>query len=154
MPNACSVLIKLYLKNLFHCRCPLSAEASARCRDTLSKTLYYCLREGVIAKVNSAIKTVKVEKCISILDMPGFGNVYFKSWFNIHFKIIIFIISVIENFQKNSFEQLVINFANEKIQKFCIEHLIDNMNPANSDEPDSFLFLPCNLPVTSKWNVL
>jgi len=63
-------------------------------RDTLSKSLYSNLFDWVIAQVNTTLKTTsKAPFCIGVLDIFGF-----------------------EVFEMNTFEQLCINYANEKLQ--------------------------------------
>ncbi len=62
-------------------------------RDTLSKALYGNLFDWTIRTVNSTLKTVESPYFIGILDIFGF-----------------------EIFELNSFEQLCINYANEKLQ--------------------------------------
>ena len=64
-------------------------------RDTLAKSLYSCLFEWVVAKINTHLIPEKSSQAsIGILDIFGF-----------------------ENFEKNAFEQLCINFTNEILQQ-------------------------------------
>ena len=85
---------------------PMSIEQSYNCRDAISKTLYAKMFDWIIKKINSAIssnqekeKNLKIRK-IGILDIFGF-----------------------EIFQENSFEQLCINYANERLQQFFNNHI-------------------------------
>jgi myosin heavy subunit len=66
---------------------------SADSRDTLCKALYSNLFDCVIKKVNESLKQSQSPFSIGILDIFGF-----------------------EIFEENSFEQLSINYANEKLQ--------------------------------------
>ncbi|XP_011472695.1 unconventional myosin-VIIb [Oryzias latipes] len=74
-------------------------------RDAFVKALYGKLFIWVVNKINSAVyKTAEEDKdlqqSIGLLDIFGF-----------------------ENFTKNSFEQLCINFANEQLQQFFVKHV-------------------------------
>jgi myosin heavy subunit len=69
---------------------PTQAEDS---RDTIAKTLYSNLFDWVVQRVNSTLRTDDPPFSIGILDIFGF-----------------------EVFEHNSFEQLCINYANEKLQ--------------------------------------
>lgn len=76
------------------------AQASAQ-RDALAKGLYNNLFDWIIARVNQSMAvqgTGTVDTSIGILDIYGF-----------------------EIFEKNSFEQLCINYVNEKLQQIFIQ---------------------------------
>lgn len=78
---------------------PNTAAQAGFSRDTLAKAMYYKLFDAVVAKVNMALGTNKDTGIqIGVLDIYGF-----------------------EIFQYNSFEQLCINFVNEKLQQIFIE---------------------------------
>ncbi|XP_039999659.1 unconventional myosin-VIIa-like, partial [Xiphias gladius] len=85
---------------------PLSSEQAADCRDAFVKAIYNKLFIWIVEKINSVIykKLTNSPKssCLTIglLDIFGF-----------------------ENFNTNSFEQLCINFANEKLQHFFVGHI-------------------------------
>ncbi|XP_029309255.1 LOW QUALITY PROTEIN: unconventional myosin-VIIb-like [Cottoperca gobio] len=85
---------------------PLSSEQASDCRDAFVKAIYNKLFIWIVGKINSVIykKLTKIPKSsflsIGLLDIFGF-----------------------ENFQTNSFEQLCINFANEKLQQFFVGHI-------------------------------
>ncbi|XP_048441531.1 myosin-2 isoform X2 [Pyrus x bretschneideri] len=71
-------------------------------RDALAKFIYVSLFDWLVEQIN---KSLAVGKCrtgrsISILDIHGF-----------------------ESFQKNSFEQMCINYANERLQQHFNRHL-------------------------------
>jgi myosin heavy subunit len=85
---------------------PISIDQSYGCRDTIAKTLYGKMFDWIVKKINNAIsspqdkeKNLKVKK-IGILDIFGF-----------------------EIFEENSFEQLCINYANERLQQFFNNHI-------------------------------
>ncbi|KAI5799041.1 myosin I MyoA [Geopyxis carbonaria] len=79
---------------------PLNPTQASAVRDALAKALYNNLFEWIIDRVNQAMKTVggEVETSIGILDIYGF-----------------------EIFDTNSFEQLCINYVNEKLQQIFIQ---------------------------------
>ncbi|XP_041658240.1 unconventional myosin-VIIa-like [Cheilinus undulatus] len=85
---------------------PLNSEQASDCRDAFVKAIYNKLFIWIVEKINSVIynKLKKSSKSsflsIGLLDIFGF-----------------------ENFYKNSFEQLCINFANEKLQQFFVAHI-------------------------------
>ncbi|KAK5859693.1 hypothetical protein PBY51_021226 [Eleginops maclovinus] len=85
---------------------PLSADQASDCRDAFVKAIYNKLFIWIVEKINNVIykKLTKSPKSsflsIGLLDIFGF-----------------------ENFQTNSFEQLCINFANEKLQQFFVGHI-------------------------------
>lgn len=83
----------------------LNAVQAVDNRDTLAKTLYSNLFDYVIHRVNMTLKNEDVNNnlySIGILDIFGF-----------------------EVFELNSFEQLCINFANEKLQAHFNEVIFD-----------------------------
>uniref|UniRef100_A0A665U2E8 Si:ch73-194h10.2 n=1 Tax=Echeneis naucrates TaxID=173247 RepID=A0A665U2E8_ECHNA len=74
-------------------------------RDAFVKAIYGRLFIWIVEKINSAIYKPpttldEVQQSIGLLDIFGF-----------------------ENFDKNSFEQLCINFANEQLQQFFVMHI-------------------------------
>uniref|UniRef100_A0A4W4H1U9 Myosin VIIBb n=1 Tax=Electrophorus electricus TaxID=8005 RepID=A0A4W4H1U9_ELEEL len=81
---------------------PLSSEQATDCRDALAKAIYSRLFVWIFGKINSAIHKSQTRTSLSIglLDIFGF-----------------------ENFIKNSFEQLCINYANEHLQQFFVAHI-------------------------------
>uniref|UniRef100_A0A671VEU5 Myosin VIIBb n=1 Tax=Sparus aurata TaxID=8175 RepID=A0A671VEU5_SPAAU len=85
---------------------PLSSEQASDCRDAFVKAIYNKLFIWIVGKINSIIyqRLIKNPKTsflsIGLLDIFGF-----------------------ENFISNSFEQLCINFANEKLQQFFVGHI-------------------------------
>ncbi|XP_036421253.1 unconventional myosin-VIIb [Colossoma macropomum] len=84
---------------------PLSSEQAVDCRDALAKATYSRLFMWIFGKINSAIHKAPTDasstpRSIGLLDIFGF-----------------------ENFSMNSFEQLCINYANEQLQQFFVEHI-------------------------------
>nr|XP_045006124.1 unconventional myosin-VIIb isoform X2 [Jaculus jaculus] len=85
---------------------PLNIAQAADRRDAFVKGIYGHLFLWIIKKINAAIFTPpaqdpkNVRRAIGLLDIFGF-----------------------ENFQNNSFEQLCINFANEHLQQFFVQHV-------------------------------
>ncbi|XP_034557968.1 unconventional myosin-VIIa-like [Notolabrus celidotus] len=85
---------------------PLSSEQASDGRDAFVKAIYNKLFIRIVEKINSVIhkRLIKSPKSsflsIGLLDIFGF-----------------------ENFTTNSFEQLCINFANEKLQQFFVAHI-------------------------------
>jgi myosin heavy subunit len=85
---------------------PMNIDQCYACRDAIAKTLYAKMFDWIIKKINSAIsskeekdKNLKIKK-IGILDIFGF-----------------------EIFEENSFEQMCINYANERLQQFFNNHI-------------------------------
>ncbi|KAG2022879.1 microfilament motor [Coprinopsis cinerea AmutBmut pab1-1] len=78
---------------------PLNPSQATSGRDALSKAIYNNLFEWIVAKINVSLKTRSAySHIIGILDIFGF-----------------------EIFEDNSFEQLCINYVNEKLQQIFIE---------------------------------
>ncbi|KAG9341588.1 hypothetical protein JZ751_019103 [Albula glossodonta] len=83
---------------------PLSSAQALDGRDAFVKAIYGRMFVWIVDKINSAIYKPPpedtVRHSIGLLDIFGF-----------------------ENFKKNSFEQLCINFANEQLQQFFVRHV-------------------------------
>jgi len=77
---------------------PLAPEQAAESCDALAKALYSRMFDWLVNRINQSITDESSEFCIGVLDIYGF-----------------------EIFQHNSFEQLCINFVNEKLQQIFIE---------------------------------
>ncbi|KAJ4972925.1 hypothetical protein NE237_006099 [Protea cynaroides] len=71
-------------------------------RDALGKSIYACLFDWLVDQINKSLEVGKrrTGRSISILDIYGF-----------------------ESFDKNSFEQFCINYANERLQQHFNRHL-------------------------------
>ncbi|KAI9758001.1 MAG: hypothetical protein M4579_003237 [Chaenotheca gracillima] len=78
---------------------PLNPTQASAVRDALSKAIYYNLFDWIVERVNVSLKARGTpSQSIGILDIYGF-----------------------EIFDKNSFEQLCINYVNEKLQQIFIQ---------------------------------
>ncbi|KAB8596068.1 hypothetical protein FH972_025779 [Carpinus fangiana] len=78
---------------------PLNPTQAAAVRDALSKGIYFNLFDWIVQRVNVSLKARgTVAQSIGILDIYGF-----------------------EIFERNSFEQLCINYVNEKLQQIFIQ---------------------------------
>ncbi|KAL9257724.1 Myosin-1-like protein [Drosera capensis] len=71
-------------------------------RDALAKSIYSCLFDWLVDQINKSLSVGKrrTGRSISILDIYGF-----------------------ESFERNSFEQFCINYANERLQQHFNRHL-------------------------------
>ncbi|KAM7264663.1 hypothetical protein ACFE04_002346 [Oxalis oulophora] len=80
---------------------PLDPHSAALNRDALAKTVYSKLFDWIVEKINSSIgQDPNAASLIGVLDIYGF-----------------------ESFKINSFEQLCINFTNEKLQQHFNQHV-------------------------------
>ncbi|KAI8069511.1 P-loop containing nucleoside triphosphate hydrolase protein [Gongronella butleri] len=78
---------------------PLNVAQATSVRDALAKNIYERLFEWIVTRVNASLEARGVAQyVIGVLDIYGF-----------------------EIFQDNSFEQLCINYVNEKLQQIFIE---------------------------------
>lgn len=78
---------------------PLNPVQARAVRDALAKAIYNNLFEWIVERVNVSLRSQgEVEKTVGILDIYGF-----------------------EIFENNSFEQICINYVNEKLQQIFIE---------------------------------
>ena len=78
---------------------PLNPVQAAAVRDALAKAIYFNLFDWIVARTNVSLAARgAVKNTIGILDIYGF-----------------------EIFEKNSFEQLCINYVNEKLQQIFIQ---------------------------------
>ncbi|KAI8391715.1 P-loop containing nucleoside triphosphate hydrolase protein [Radiomyces spectabilis] len=78
---------------------PLNITQATAVRDALSKAIYERLFEWIVARVNVSLQTRgAAQYVIGVLDIYGF-----------------------EIFEDNSFEQMCINYVNEKLQQIFIE---------------------------------
>lgn len=78
---------------------PLNRVQALAARDTLAKAIYNNLFEWIVSRVNQSLLTMgESKKSIGILDIYGF-----------------------EIFESNSFDQICINYVNEKLQQIFIQ---------------------------------
>lgn len=78
---------------------PLNLTQAIAVRDALSKAIYFNLFDWIVERVNLSLRARgSVANSVGILDIYGF-----------------------EIFDKNSFEQLCINYVNEKLQQIFIQ---------------------------------
>lgn len=78
---------------------PLNVTQAMAVRDALAKAIYFNLFDWIVERVNASLKARgAVGNSVGILDIYGF-----------------------EIFEKNSFEQLCINYVNEKLQQIFIQ---------------------------------
>lgn len=91
----------------------LSVESSIENRDALAKAIYQALFRWLVRQINVALSTNMTESAtsLSILDIYGF-----------------------ECFKENSFEQLCINYANERLQAQFAAHMFELEQAAYEEE--------------------
>lgn len=78
---------------------PLNPAQAASVRDALAKAIYYNLFDWIVLRVNQSLRAKgAISHSVGILDIYGF-----------------------EIFERNSFEQLCINYVNEKLQQIFIQ---------------------------------
>jgi len=78
---------------------PLNPTQAIAVRDALSKAIYFNLFDWIVQRVNASLKARgSIANSVGILDIYGF-----------------------EIFERNSFEQLCINYVNEKLQQIFIQ---------------------------------
>ncbi|XP_019733516.1 unconventional myosin-VIIa-like isoform X1 [Hippocampus comes] len=85
---------------------PLDCEQASACRDAFVKAIYNKLFIWIVGKINGVI-----HKRIADYPKSSFVSIGLLDIFGF------------ENFHINSFEQLCINFANEKLQQFFVGHI-------------------------------
>ncbi|XP_030159621.1 unconventional myosin-IXb isoform X1 [Lynx canadensis] len=85
---------------------PYSLSEAITARDSMAKSLYSALFDWIVLRINHALLNKKdMEECVSclsigVLDIFGF-----------------------EDFERNSFEQFCINYANEQLQYYFNQHI-------------------------------
>ncbi|KAL4064302.1 myosin 5 [Scleroderma citrinum] len=122
---------------------PLNAAQATVVRDSVAKFIYACLFEWLVAIVNESLAgehgdaAERAEMFIGVLDIYGF-----------------------EHFQKNSFEQFSINYANEKLQQEFNSHVFKLEQEEYMKEQINWTFIdfsdnqPCIDVIESKLGVL
>ncbi|XP_055360464.1 unconventional myosin-XV [Betta splendens] len=91
--------------------CPLSVECAIESRDAIAKALYSVLFDWLMEQINDWLSPAEMDSTVGILDIYGF-----------------------EDLGVNSFEQLCINFANERLQQFVIDAVISQEQEEYSAE--------------------
>eukprot|EP01104_Vermistella_antarctica_P015634 TRINITY_DN517_c0_g1_i4.p1 TRINITY_DN517_c0_g1~~TRINITY_DN517_c0_g1_i4.p1 ORF type:complete len:1377 (+),score=632.44 TRINITY_DN517_c0_g1_i4:234-4364(+) len=82
---------------------PLKVSEAIAARDAIAKQLYSRLFDWLVAHINKGIpKKAGADRFIGLLDISGF-----------------------EYFEKNSFEQFLINYCNERIQQYFVSQTIE-----------------------------
>jgi len=97
----------------------LSAEDAADTRDALAKSLYSRAFDWLVRRINECInQTAKAKRFIAVLDIFGF-----------------------EIFDVNSFEQLCINYANERLQQQFNDFVFKHEQSIYTKEKISWSFI-------------
>ncbi|GFY96251.1 myosin family protein with Dil [Actinidia rufa] len=95
-------LIKNVLKARKEVTRNLKTNAALNSRDALAKSIYFCLFNWIVEKINKSIgQDGKSKSTIGVLDITGF-----------------------ESFDHNSFEQFCFNYSNEKLQGHFNQHVL------------------------------
>ncbi|KAJ0410843.1 hypothetical protein ATCC90586_007879 [Pythium insidiosum] len=92
---------------------PMTRDQATDCRDALAKSVYSKLFSWLVEQINETIgvKTKEASSFIGILDIFGF-----------------------EHFEKNSFEQFCINYANEKLQQKFVQDVLKTVQIEYEEE--------------------
>lgn len=110
----------------------LSTEQSADNRDAAAKALYGRLFTWLVGELSKLIapRTEESSPSLSLLDIFGFEN------FEVRLFVLSFVITICTMlrclFQVNSFEQLCINLANERLQYYFNEHIFAREQVCNA----------------------
>lgn len=91
----------------------MNVEKAAYSREALSKALYHRLFLWIVQKINSVLSTEKVHSIFNLKSQLEKATSF----------IGVLDISGFEIFETNSFEQLCINYTNERLQQFFNHHM-------------------------------
>ncbi|OQR97414.1 myosin [Thraustotheca clavata] len=90
---------------------PMTCDQARDCRDAVAKSLYSTMFTWLVEQINAAIGVHQMAYFIGILDIFGF-----------------------EAFDHNSFEQLCINYANEKLQQKFVQDVLKTVQAEYEEE--------------------
>ncbi|OQR96927.1 myosin-like protein [Achlya hypogyna] len=90
---------------------PMTCDQARDCRDAVAKSLYSTMFTWLVDQINAAIGVHSMAYFIGILDIFGF-----------------------EAFDHNSFEQLCINYANEKLQQKFVQDVLKTVQAEYEEE--------------------
>ncbi|ETW09954.1 hypothetical protein H310_00375 [Aphanomyces invadans] len=90
---------------------PMTVDQARDCRDAVAKSLYSSMFTWLVDQINAAIGVSHFSHFIGILDIFGF-----------------------EAFEHNSFEQLCINYANEKLQQKFVQDVLKTVQAEYEEE--------------------
>ncbi|KDO33424.1 hypothetical protein SPRG_02231 [Saprolegnia parasitica CBS 223.65] len=90
---------------------PMTCDQARDCRDAVAKSLYSTMFTWLVEQINAAIGVHSMAHFIGILDIFGF-----------------------EAFDHNSFEQLCINYANEKLQQKFVQDVLKTVQAEYEEE--------------------
>lgn len=103
---------------------PLSAEKAAHSRDALAKTIYALLFDWLVAQINKALAEEPAESCTE--EHRGLAEGGDRGSVRGGRSVCILDIFGFEIFARNGFEQLLINYTNERLQQHFNMHVFKN----------------------------